>query len=554
VEKLFESARRSPRTVLRSSRRRWAALLAVAAVAGAVGIGVGVRKLRRNSALIGATQPTMLRLVPTGEPADWTRIAKVLASAPGHAHCFSLADDATVRVIWGSPRKAEDINVDSGARRASSLVAEAYSAGCPDRSPDGRELLFTATTAVGGTEIRHSSNPRGENAVALTPGSDPVWLQNGEEFVYSIDPTHAAVFSMATMRFRLLADPGLGGLQTILGKSASAHSDAVALMYYGNDVQWALTVYEGPGLNRQKSFALGQTQNFRFSSLDDSLFVSVAEPQSPLASFDWRAGGYRKIGRSADIDLIDILVTGEKAILLGRHRATDAWLYDGAARRRLTSDGQNATAALSTSGDLLLSKPGPGGTNIWSQNTDGALRKLTNGQFDTAPDFSPDGRFWAYADYPRKSIVICVTASNECRILRSDEMLPTWPRFSPDGSKVAYVRQSTVPRLMAISISDGKEWTLGSTHWQCPPVWSSARAIWGFEGTAGHYVWVERDLETAARTGRRVEVKANQDAVNDDIECWPHGVPAASPFFRRLRVETEEATFVLRLPRRDLAN
>jgi serine/threonine-protein kinase len=555
VEKFFEAARRSPHALLRSPRGRQAALLAVVAGVVATGVGIGVRTYRRSSAMAGATQPGIPRLVPTGEPADWTKVARVVATAPGHAHCFSLVDDSTVRVIWGSPRKAEDINVDTGVRRVAPLVPEAYSAGCPDISPDGRELLFTASTSAGGTEIRHSGSPDGRNAKAVTAGSDPVWLKNGEEFAYSIDSTHAAVFSLATMRFRLLADPGLGGLQTVLGKSASRHSDAVAVMVYANDVQWALSVYEGPGLDKVKSFALSPTESLRFSSRADSLFMSVVGPPSPLASFDWRTGNYRKLGTYADIDIVDVLIGGEKAMLLGRRRATDVWLYDGSAKRRLTSDGANTAAAISTTGDLLLARHGSGVMmNIWSQDRAGVRRQLTNGQLDTAPDFSPDGTSWVYADYPRKSIVICKTATDQCRILRRDDMLPAWPRFSQDGSKVAYVRQSTVPRMMAISISDGKEWALGNTHWQCPPVWSSAREVWGFEGTAGHYVWVERDVETGLRTGRRVEVKATQDAVNDDIECWPRDVTADSPFFRKIRLETEEATSVLRLPAGNLVD
>ena len=91
--------------------------------------------------------------------------------------------------------------------------AEAYSTGCPDLSPDRRELLFTANTTVGGAEIRHSKNPDGRDAKPVTPGSDPAWLMNGEEFAYSIDGAHAAVFSLPTMKFRLLADPGPGSQQ-----------------------------------------------------------------------------------------------------------------------------------------------------------------------------------------------------------------------------------------------------------------------------------------------------------------------------------------------------
>jgi hypothetical protein len=117
--------------------------------------------------------------------------------------------------------------------------------------------------------------------------------------------------------------------------------------------------------------------------------------------------------------------------------------------------------------------------------------------------------------------MICTTGTDRCRVLRRDEILPTWPRFSPDGSKVAYVRNGTVSQLMAFSVSDGKEWQLGATHWQCPPVWSSPNNVWAFEGSAGGYAWVEKELETGLRTGRRVQVTDSQSAVNDELECWP---------------------------------
>jgi len=148
--------------------------------------------------------------------------------------------------------------------------------------------------------------------------------------------------------------------------------------------------------------------------------------------------------------------------------------------------------------------------------------------------------------------MICVTGTYECRVLKHDEMLPVDPHFSPDGSKVAYVRLGAVSQLMAFSVSDGREWPIGGTHWQCPPVWSSPKAVWTFEGSAGGYAWVEKDVETGLRTGRRVQVGDNQSALNSELECWPKDVDATSPFFRKLRVEAEETALLLRFGARDL--
>jgi hypothetical protein len=69
-----------------------------------------------------------------------------------------------------------------------------------------------------------------------------------------------------------------------------------------------------------------------------------------------------------------------------------------------------------------------------------------------------------------------------------------------------------------------------------------------FEGSAGGFAWVEKEVATGLRTGRRVQVVNDQSAVNDEIDCWPKDVGTTSPFFRKLRVETDETSSVLRLP------
>jgi hypothetical protein len=346
----------------------------------------------------------------------------------------------------------------------------------------------------------------------------------------------------------------VGRLQ-ILGKAVSPHSDAVGLILFGTDVQWALAVYDGPGLNRTTAFSIPLARRLRFDSAGDRLFISPLGSQSALTSLDWHTGNYRNIGTHASVAMIDVLVSGEKAVVLGRKRAEDVWLYGSSGKTKVTNDGENVDAAMSSTGDLLLAKTGSHGTsNIWLQSRNGVVRRLTNGTFDTSPDFSPDGGSWVYVDYPAKSIMLCSSATNVCRILRRDDMLPALPRFSPDGSKVAYIQQSTVPRVIVVSVSDAKEWSIGDTHWQCPPVWSSSNNLWGFEGSAGRYFWAERDVDTHQRTGRRIEVAASQSASDDELDCWPKNVDRTSPFFRKVRVEAEESSSLLRLPRSSLVN
>jgi len=551
--RLFETARRSPAALLWSRHRRRAAFWAVGATAIATVAAIGMYARWRSRGAASASPAGIPRLASTGQSADWTKAASVIASVRGRVHCFSLVGPNVVQLIWGNPRKAEEIDLDSGVRRPSSLIGEAYSVGCPDLSPDRRELLFTATTPAGGSEIRHSTNADGKDPKSVTPGAEPLWLRSGEEFVYTMDFTHAAVFSLPTMKLRLLADPGLGSLHSILAKAASHTTDSVAVMFYVNDIQWGLAVYEGTGLSQRAAFAIPGARSLRFAPHGDRLFVSPLDEPSPLAVLDWTTGTYKNVGAYADMDLVDAVVSGQKAAILGRRRSKDVWSYEGSSARRLTNDGNNDAAALSSKGDLLVAKAGAGSIeNIWYRAPEGALHKVTNGQFDTAPDFSPDGNSWIYVDYPRSTIMICATTSNQCRPLRRDDILPAWPRFSPDGSKVAYVRYGAAPQLMVFSVSGSGEWPMGNVHWQCPPVWGTSLKLWAFEGSAAGYAWVEKEVETGLRTGRRVHVTDKQSALNDELDCWPKDVDGTSPFFRKVRVETEQTSSVLRLPSDEL--
>jgi serine/threonine-protein kinase len=242
---LFEHARASPKRVLRSSRNlTWTGIAALMLIGGLAGVGA----YWRVRAPIPVPKAARAALQPVGEAADWRKSGRVVTTLPGRVHCFSLIDSRTARIVSGKPRRAEDVDLPSGDRRAADLLPETYLTGCPQLSPDGTSLLFGATTAAGGTEIRLSGRRDGGQAKPITPGGEPIWMRNGKEFLYDIDPSHAASFSLPTMSFILLADPGLGGHQMIAEKAASPNADAVALLLVDESAQWAVAVYEGRGL------------------------------------------------------------------------------------------------------------------------------------------------------------------------------------------------------------------------------------------------------------------------------------------------------------------
>jgi hypothetical protein len=373
-----------------------------------------------------------------------------------------------------------------------------------------------------------------------------LWLRNGREFLYDIDASHAAVFSLSTMSFALLADPGLGGRQMIAEKSVSSQSALVALLLVNENAEWATAIYEGTSLEHRRTLLVPGGRHIQFDTASDDIFVS--NNQSPSAStmtrLDWRAAKSVNVGFHPELEVLAVRTTSDASVILARNYSSDVWLEEGPKRRRLTTDGVNYSAALSAGGEVLLSKQSrDGNSRIWLVKTDGTSRPLTNGPNDTTPDFGPDGRQWAYVDYANKSVMLC-QENTECRILKRDEFLPAWPRFSPTGESLAYVTQMGTPRLTVVSLKDDRVVPIGPMYPQCPPVWSSASTLWSLEGAAQRRVWLERDASTGSLTGNRIDLPES-GAVGE--RCWPVVSDSKSPFFRHVQVEVEERSQLLRL-------
>ena len=123
----------------------WAGALALLAAAAV--LAVGVARMRRPvadaRAAAGRDSPV---IVPTGAAVDWTELSTVIAETPDRITCTRLLPDRrTIRFVWGTPPRAEDIDAVTRKRVASPLVPAAYAEGCPDLSPDGKRLDLPGT-------------------------------------------------------------------------------------------------------------------------------------------------------------------------------------------------------------------------------------------------------------------------------------------------------------------------------------------------------------------------------------------------------------------------
>jgi serine/threonine-protein kinase len=557
VAELFNAERLHPGRRGRSRRRRHFLTATLGVLVAAMTAGGIVRKVRRHKASASAASVSaFVSLSPQGEPADWRKLARVVAEFPGHVHCLSLLNAKTAELIWGSPRRVEEIEIASGRRRPGHLRPETYAVGCPQHSPDGRRLLFTALNGAGTTEIRLASQSDGAQAATIVSGYEPLWLPNGEEFAYSVDLYHAAVFVLPTASSSLLSDADSHERRWLTEKAVSPTTGEVAVLLANAEGKPLIAIYGTDELRLQKAFVVPGVFHLCFQSRGDRLLVSyqISASRSSLTELDWRNGVLHELGSYAGLDLVTAQQSNDALVVLGRHRSKDVWLYGDASPRRLTFDGQNFSAAISPSGDLLLGKRGVNGKlSIWWQGRDGATQEVSTGPADVAPQYSPDGRSWLYTDYIRKSIILCSVGTGACHVLVHDEQLPASAQFAPDGKRVAYLTQLDVPKLMIVSLDSGQVRRLGDAYFQCPPVWSSPESVWTFEGTSGHYFRSEWNATTGLRTGGRVDVTSPENqaklAGSDQVQCRPDNVGPTSPFFERLRVETEEESQLLRVPR-----
>ena len=554
VAQLFDSERRS---LPKGSPLRHKTVLAVSGLVAAVILSVAVRAVRRHRRetpaaatprSATAVTTSAIRLAAEGDPVDWSRSAQVLREIPGRVHCFSVIDDKTVRIVWGSPRRAEDVDVESGARRVARLAPETFRVGCPELSPNRKALLFTAQTQAGASEIRVST-PDGREGKSVTSGADPLWLGGNDEFLYSVDSSHAAVFSLPTMSFTLLGEPQFGKRRPIvLNKAVSQSGNTVALLVGADTTEFGIAVYDQPPFEHAKIFAVQHPYQIQFEPRNDAVLFEYDAPQSSskLVELDWRHERMRSIAKYPGFDLLwTAFPVGRAAgkLLVVRHSSSDVWLYDGKTKRKLTEDGADYSADLSPSGELLVSRLGSGGAfSIWQRSPDGSETRLTSGPRDIWPAFSRDGLFWTYSDYATKSIMLCSGTTGECHVLHRDEVVPMGPRFSPDGTSIAYVSGMGSPKVTIISATDGRVLNSWDGQYQCAPVWSTTTTIWSLEVGSGHYYWSERNAVSGEKTGRRLEALAENLAVGE-VQCGSR--LASSPVFQPVRIEKDEISKLL---------
>jgi hypothetical protein len=516
-------------------RRRVWALVAVATVAL---LATFSRRLWQPAGATLAARPgTTAPIMTEGVARDLGPAAKRLAEIDGHVHCFSvLRGGETARVVWGSPPRAEDVDLTTGARRPTPLPAETFAVGCPELSPTGDHLLFTRQPTSSPSQIV-LANADGSDPTVVSNGSEPLWLPNGQEFAFYLDYAHAGVYSLATMSYTILDDDRGKAARFVFKKAVSPRGDLLALLYNPDDLSnRALEVHALPDLRLVASWTV--PHSIHGLSFDDrGLLLSDFAGDRSLERLDWKTGRAERVARLGSDEIRSITPgAGASRVLLSSANDRDAWEFaPGRSPRRLTYDGRVYWASGSPSGDILLGKLLDDGRYVVSlEDGSGTVKVVTPGPSDASPSFSPDGTTWTYAAYDRKAIVRC--EGEHCSDIVHDKQLLVWPVLSPDNARIAFVTGNGIFHLRVAS-SDGRDLRdLGPTAGECPPVWTSSTSIWAFSGGGAARDWRELDARDGKPTGRS---KPASGFNADTGTCGDTEAPGI-PLFQRVRVVAHE--------------
>jgi hypothetical protein len=532
---------------LRTARARWAwPLIAVgsavvaALVSGHVwrgaSAGLDVRATATRTAAIG------------GQAADWTKTMNVVASFHEPVHCMSWLDpDRVLRLVVGSPRRAVDVDVKTSVERPAPLSEETFALGCPQRNARG-EVLFQRFDGSGRQEIMlAASEGDASSAKPMTIGSDPVWLPSYEEFVYTADDAHAAVFSVPVMTTNIISESSENG-GMLVEKIVSQDGKSIALRYLDSSTHRHVVVHELPSLAVRSATTFGEiVSEFEFGGPEQLLFSTAGANGKILAAFDVRSNKAERLGFVPDRNLGTPRVGRDWLAVKSYATQSDVWKVENGARTiRLTTDGRSIYPDQSPHGDLLVEHLGSDTSfSIVLYAKGAAPRVMTTGPFDVTPRFLPDGRGWLYVDVLRRTIRRCSLSSGVCEDVYTANEIPFLPVASPDQKFIAFVTAVGRQRVKILDASGGVR-DLGAARPDCSPHWTSKDRLWVLRGTEQAPTWTSIDVVTGEQEAT-LSVPATASHVTRDCPYLftPPGVVDPS----RVATWTAEETDVGVVPR-----
>ena len=522
VVRELERALRGKGVVARHVRQRllWGAT-AVAAVAALVVVKMHYANRAEASSSQVAAEISQPVPQPTGPTADWSKGAKTLAVFPGRLHCYALVNGRkTLRTIWGSPRRAEDIDLATGARGPARLARETYQDGCPVLSPDGASLLFEKASDTG-THIFLSHSAAGDSK-QLVRGSAPVWLPNGQEFVMTVDSRHVGMFSIPTGELTLVMDEDKGP-RLLVDYGVNDSGDRLAVLYTNETADTLLVVHSLPGMEVLNRVRVPPSARKLLFDSNDAVSVAMNGPSGleEMIRVDLPGGRLSRLGRIPQWDVRGTLEVDRRTFVAARQLRNDLWLKGTRVPRELTADGESFHGSLSPTGETVIQRHlADGRFVIVFRDRQGTEVQKTEGPLDATPTFLPGGNSWIYSKVDSGELLQCPVASGSCIRVHTDSLMPAFLSVDPTAHQVAYLTMMNSPRLRVVSLSGGPSRDLGPAGDKCAPIWTTDSRLWvALPAVGTQMTWAEVDTRSRLRTGKVLSVP-----VPNNEAC---GIPAS---------------------------
>jgi hypothetical protein len=538
------AARLTERGLARSAGRRWrrraTAATAAALVLAAVLVGgQRVRTARNRAGTVAATTAVdPLLIVLTGKPDDWTKTAKVVAEVPDRIRCMvRLPDHRTVRFVWGYPAHAEDVDTGTGIRVASPLVPDAYAEGCPDLSDDGQRLVYTGHTPDDRAYAFVSTHPDGRDAVPevqiAEPSrtSDPVWLPDGQSFLYDIDDKHVGVFSLEAKRSEVVPTttaPLFTSFHSVVGNQIVVNS---ILQTGGSDIG----AFSFPHLNEMVDFHLSTpAMDIQSPDEDDYYLSSFYDSWGALAYVEPARNRGRLVGGIPGQILQYLLFLGRDAAFVSSGRLSSLVRRSGGVEVRVQV-GSDIISASRCGQKIIATQVGNGvARTIWLDPSGRPAGTVADNT--TSPRCSSDGRtvFWQTMEAP---IALQRCNGSGCTTLYKGNAGTL--SISPDDRRLAFLADENRGHVIRWVLTDGegagREVTVVDTA--CRPVWSNGNDLWIALHKGRRVIWTEFDTDKARPTGRTLAgTRDCTDNVPDPASPGEETVKIEFAFRSQLRV------------------
>jgi hypothetical protein len=517
----------------RSASRRPIVFAVALTVTASIAAGI-VRTQRQLPDARPSSSAESPLIIPAGEPADWTDTSTVIAEVPGRIHCTRLLpDQRTLRFVWGTPKRAEDIDTVTHKRVPSPLVPVAYAEGCPDLSPDGNRLVYQGHDKDGRAFAFLSRHANGRDAVPVVPtaepsmDSEPTWLGDGDAFSYDIDARHVGAYTPALGHTIVLPGSTSEGFGSTF-RFATAGLIVVSAYFDGGAGEVIASSW--PSLNEEMRFRTpGLELDF---AVKGRLLLSanIGPPgQSEVIALDRTSMIARRLGQVRGQYLRHPKFGAEGLTFVSRRDSSDLEANTGGVWFRLTSTG-DVWSANHCGSDFVLGREQSGRVLIERVDRDGRKMSMpVPDQARVSPSCSPDGRTLFFIDQfsrPKRC------DESGCRFLTDRKAFSV--AVSPDGERVAitaFDKRGIVASW--ISVEGGPTHDVSPLEAPCAVGWSSTETLWISRKRAGKVVWTEVNT-SGVPTGRTVP------GTSDCSNGWPDPASPVNPDLRLALKQTSQ--------------